>query len=71
MDETRTETKMETSKPLTPTSGVQDPKTDIADLSASTLAGLQSDVQPVGHDYVEEVSADRQGIKINLTSPQM
>uniref|UniRef100_A0A3P8VJ89 Zinc finger RNA-binding protein n=1 Tax=Cynoglossus semilaevis TaxID=244447 RepID=A0A3P8VJ89_CYNSE len=58
MDETRTETKMETSKPLTPTSGVQDPKTDIADLSASTLAGLQSDVQPVGHDYVEEVRND-------------
>uniref|UniRef100_A0A3P8VYM2 Zinc finger RNA-binding protein n=1 Tax=Cynoglossus semilaevis TaxID=244447 RepID=A0A3P8VYM2_CYNSE len=58
MDETRAETKMETSKPLTSTCGVEDPKTDIADLSASALAGLQNDIQPVGHDYVEEVRND-------------
>lgn len=59
MDEARTDTKVETSKPTTPSSGTQDLKTDVSDsLSTSALAGLQSDVQPVGHDYVEEVSSD-------------
>ena len=48
---------MEASKPVMPSSGAQDPKTEVSDsLSTSALAGLQSDVQPVGHDYVEEVS---------------
>lgn len=48
---------MEASKPAAPSSGMQDPKADVSDsLSTSALAALQSDVQPVGHDYVEEVS---------------
>lgn len=60
MEEARTEAKVEVSKPATPSSGTQDPKTEVLDsLSTSALAGLQSDVQPVGHDYVEEVSFDR------------
>lgn len=51
------EAKVEASKPATPSSGAHDPKTDVSDsLSTSALAALQSDVQPVGHDYVEEVS---------------
>ncbi|GAA6226648.1 zinc finger RNA-binding protein isoform X1 [Lates japonicus] len=59
MDEARAEAKVEASKPATPSSGTQDPKTEVSDsLSASALAGLQSDVQPVGHDYVEEVRND-------------
>lgn len=59
MDETRADTKAEASKPTIPSLGTQDPKTDISDsLSTSALAALQSDVQPVGHDYVEEVSFD-------------
>ncbi|XP_052335700.1 zinc finger RNA-binding protein-like isoform X1 [Oncorhynchus keta] len=38
---------------------VQESKNESSDsLSASTLAALQSDVQPVGHDYVEEVRND-------------
>uniref|UniRef100_UPI0037E78A3E zinc finger RNA-binding protein isoform X2 n=1 Tax=Semicossyphus pulcher TaxID=241346 RepID=UPI0037E78A3E len=58
MDEGRAEAKVE-SKPAMPSSGLQDPKNDISDsLSASALAALQSDVQPVGHDYVEEVRND-------------
>lgn len=58
MEEARAETK-EASKPATPSSGTQDPKTEVSDsLSTSALAALQSDVQPVGHDYVEEVSFD-------------
>uniref|UniRef100_A0A4W6G6A6 Zinc finger RNA-binding protein n=1 Tax=Lates calcarifer TaxID=8187 RepID=A0A4W6G6A6_LATCA len=59
MDEARAEAKVESSKPATPSSGSQDPKTEVSDsLSTSALAGLQSDVQPVGHDYVEEVRND-------------
>lgn len=51
------EAKVEASKAATPSSGIQDPKAEVSDpLSASALAALQSDVQPVGHDYVEEVS---------------
>lgn len=60
MDEARAEVKVEVSKPATPSSGSQDLKTDVSDsLSTSALAALQSDVQPVGHDYVEEVSFHR------------
>ncbi|XP_041792746.1 zinc finger RNA-binding protein [Chelmon rostratus] len=59
MDEARAEVKVEVSKPATPSSGSQDLKTDVSDsLSTSALAALQSDVQPVGHDYVEEVRND-------------
>ncbi|XP_073321777.1 zinc finger RNA-binding protein [Pagrus major] len=59
MDEARADTKVEASKPTMPSSGIHDPKTDISDsLSTSALAALQSDVQPVGHDYVEEVRND-------------
>ncbi|XP_038558776.1 zinc finger RNA-binding protein isoform X2 [Micropterus salmoides] len=59
MEEVRTEAKMEASKPLMPSSGTQDPKSEGSDsLSTSALAALQSDVQPVGHDYVEEVRND-------------
>lgn len=48
---------MEAAKPAAPSSGLQDAKADVSDsLSTSALAALQSDVQPVGHDYVEEVS---------------
>lgn len=58
MEETRVEAKVEPSKPATPSSGIQEPKAEVSDsLSTSALAALQSDVQPVGHDYVEEVSA--------------
>ncbi len=54
------EAKVEVSKSVTPSSGTQDPKTEVSDsLSTSALAALQSDVQPVGHDYVEEVRFDR------------
>ncbi|CAJ1068644.1 LOW QUALITY PROTEIN: zinc finger RNA-binding protein [Xyrichtys novacula] len=58
MDEGRVEAKVD-SKPAMPSSGLQDAKTDLSDsLSTSALAALQSDVQPVGHDYVEEVRND-------------
>lgn len=58
MEEARVEAKVEATKPPTPSSGCQDPKAEVLDsLSTSALAALQSDVQPVGHDYVEEVSA--------------
>ncbi|XP_072244694.1 zinc finger RNA-binding protein isoform X2 [Leuresthes tenuis] len=58
MEETRAEVKVDSSKPATPGSSSQD-KTDISDsLSTSALAAMQSDVQPVGHDYVEEVRND-------------
>lgn len=42
---------------VTPSSSVQSPesKMDAMSEAAQTLAALQSDVQPVGHDYVEEV----------------
>lgn len=48
---------MESSKSSAPPAGAVDSKSaDVSDsLAASTLAALQSDVQPVGHDYVEEV----------------
>ncbi|XP_070819665.1 zinc finger RNA-binding protein [Chaetodon trifascialis] len=59
MEEARAEAKVEVSKPATPSSGSQDLKTEVSDsLSTSALAALQSDVQPVGHDYVEEVRND-------------
>lgn len=48
---------MESSKSSAPPAGAVDSKSpDVSDsLAASALAALQSDVQPVGHDYVEEV----------------
>uniref|UniRef100_A0A8K9VFR3 Zinc finger RNA-binding protein n=1 Tax=Oncorhynchus mykiss TaxID=8022 RepID=A0A8K9VFR3_ONCMY len=55
------EAKVEASKPPLPSlvPQVQESKNESSDsLSASTLAALQSDVQPVGHDYVEEVRND-------------
>lgn len=56
MDEARAEVKVDASKPAAASSGTQDLKADVPDaLSTSALAALQSDVQPVGHDYVEEV----------------
>uniref|UniRef100_A0A3Q0SJL8 Zinc finger RNA-binding protein n=1 Tax=Amphilophus citrinellus TaxID=61819 RepID=A0A3Q0SJL8_AMPCI len=59
MEDSRAEAKVEASKPVMPSSGSQEPKSDIQDsLSTSALAALQSDVQPVGHDYVEEVRND-------------
>lgn len=58
MDEARAETKAEASKSAATSSINQDPKSEVSDslATASALAALQSDVQPVGHDYVEEVS---------------
>lgn len=57
MEDPRTEVKVDSSKASAPLSGLQDAKADACDpLSCSALAALQSDVQPVGHDYVEEVS---------------
>ncbi|XP_008300460.1 zinc finger RNA-binding protein isoform X3 [Stegastes partitus] len=59
VEETRSEVKVEVSKPATPSPGSQDSKTEVPDtLSTSALAALQNDVQPVGHDYVEEVRND-------------
>ncbi|XP_065819480.1 zinc finger RNA-binding protein isoform X1 [Labrus bergylta] len=59
MEEGRVEAKLDSAKPATPSSGLSEQKTDISDsLSSSALAALQSDVQPVGHDYVEEVRND-------------
>ncbi|KAG9355101.1 hypothetical protein JZ751_001814 [Albula glossodonta] len=57
------DTKTEAAKPAQPlmATQTQDMKADASTepLSAqSTLAALQSDVQPVGHDYVEEVRND-------------
>lgn len=45
---------------VTTSSNVQSPesKMDAMSEAAQTLAALQSDVQPVGHDYVEEVRND-------------
>uniref|UniRef100_I3K8V0 Zinc finger RNA-binding protein n=2 Tax=Oreochromis TaxID=8139 RepID=I3K8V0_ORENI len=57
-EDSRAEAKVEASKPVAASSGSQEPKSDIPDLSTSSLAVLQSDVQPVGHDYVEEVRND-------------
>lgn len=60
MEEARAETKVEASKPAASSISSQDSKTEVLDsLSTSALAALQSDVQPVGHDYVEEVSFNR------------
>lgn len=54
------EAKVEASKPAATSPGTHDSKSDVSDsLSTSVLAALQSDVQPVGHDYVEEVCFDR------------
>lgn len=61
MEDSRAEAKVEASKPVAASSGSQEPKSDIPDLSTSSLAVLQSDVQPVGHDYVEEVSLNKLG----------
>uniref|UniRef100_A0A8C7C8A6 Zinc finger RNA-binding protein n=1 Tax=Oncorhynchus kisutch TaxID=8019 RepID=A0A8C7C8A6_ONCKI len=51
--------KVETSKPPPPSlvPQPQETKNESSD-SLSTLAALQNDVQPVGHDYVEEVRND-------------
>uniref|UniRef100_A0A8C7Z7K8 Zinc finger RNA-binding protein n=1 Tax=Oryzias sinensis TaxID=183150 RepID=A0A8C7Z7K8_9TELE len=57
-EESRSEVKVDTCKPAAPPSGCLD-KADVCDaLSPSALVALQSDVQPVGHDYVEEVRND-------------
>ncbi|XP_047236842.1 zinc finger RNA-binding protein [Girardinichthys multiradiatus] len=59
MEEMREEMKGDASKPTASSSGSPDAKTDLCDsLSTSALLALQSDVQPVGHDYVEEVRND-------------
>ncbi|KAM7018553.1 zinc finger RNA-binding protein isoform 2-T2 [Tautogolabrus adspersus] len=59
MDEGRAEAKVDSAKPATPSSSLSDSKSETSDsLSSSALAALQSDVQPVGHDYVEEVRND-------------
>uniref|UniRef100_A0A8C5EU54 Zinc finger RNA-binding protein n=1 Tax=Gouania willdenowi TaxID=441366 RepID=A0A8C5EU54_GOUWI len=57
--EERADAKAESSKTTAPSSASQETKVEVSDsLSASTLAALQNDVQPVGHDYVEEVRND-------------
>uniref|UniRef100_A0A3B5LX36 Zinc finger RNA-binding protein n=1 Tax=Xiphophorus couchianus TaxID=32473 RepID=A0A3B5LX36_9TELE len=59
MEEMREEIKGDTCKPSAPSSASPDAKADLCDsLSTSALIALQSDVQPVGHDYVEEVRND-------------
>lgn len=59
VEETKDEMKSDTCKPATPSSASPDAKTDSCDsLSTSALISLQNDVQPVGHDYVEEVRND-------------
>ena len=51
---------MDSSKASVPLSGLQEVKADVSEPpGCSALAALQSDVQPVGHDYVEEVSLAR------------
>ncbi|KAM5192343.1 zinc finger RNA-binding protein isoform 2-T2 [Mantella aurantiaca] len=52
--------KMNDGAKVIPSSSVQSPETKMDAMSeaAQTLAALQSDVQPVGHDYVEEVRND-------------
>ncbi|XP_054629497.1 zinc finger RNA-binding protein isoform X2 [Dunckerocampus dactyliophorus] len=53
------EGKVENPKIVMPASGALDAKNEVSDtLTTSALAALQSDVQPVGHDYVEEVRND-------------
>ncbi|XP_077457313.1 zinc finger RNA-binding protein [Stigmatopora argus] len=51
------ECKGDASKTATSSFGVADIKVETSE-SLSALAALQSDVQPVGHDYVEEVRND-------------
>ncbi|KAM9393116.1 zinc finger RNA-binding protein [Pholidichthys leucotaenia] len=59
VDETRADGKGEASKPATSATVSQDTKNEVSEsLSTTALAALQSDVQPVGHDYVEEVRND-------------
>ncbi|PWA23353.1 hypothetical protein CCH79_00018587, partial [Gambusia affinis] len=59
MEEMREEIKGDTCKPAAPSSASPDSKADLCDSpSTSALIALQSDVQPVGHDYVEEVRND-------------
>uniref|UniRef100_A0A8C6M300 Zinc finger RNA-binding protein n=1 Tax=Nothobranchius furzeri TaxID=105023 RepID=A0A8C6M300_NOTFU len=59
MEETRVEVKVDSCKPSVLSLASQDSKTDVSEsLSTSALISLQSDVQPVGHDYVEEVRND-------------
>lgn len=57
LEDARAEVKAESTKSSAPPAGAVDSKSvDVSDsLAASALAALQSDVQPVGHDYVEEV----------------
>uniref|UniRef100_A0A8C9VJY2 Zinc finger RNA-binding protein n=1 Tax=Scleropages formosus TaxID=113540 RepID=A0A8C9VJY2_SCLFO len=52
--------KAEASKQVQPPAAAQEVKADPLEQAAaqSALAALQSDVQPVGHDYVEEVRND-------------
>lgn len=58
MDDPRVEVKVDSSKASAPLSGLLDAKEDVSEpLGCPALAALQSDVQPVGHDYVEEVSS--------------
>uniref|UniRef100_A0A3B3Y2K9 Zinc finger RNA-binding protein n=1 Tax=Poecilia mexicana TaxID=48701 RepID=A0A3B3Y2K9_9TELE len=59
IEEIREEVKGDTCKPAAPSPASPDAKADLCDsLSTSALIALQSDVQPVGHDYVEEVRND-------------
>ncbi|XP_008417506.1 zinc finger RNA-binding protein isoform X2 [Poecilia reticulata] len=59
IEEIREEIKGDTCKPVAPSPTSPDAKADLCDsLSTSALIALQSDVQPVGHDYVEEVRND-------------
>ncbi|XP_014872213.1 zinc finger RNA-binding protein, partial [Poecilia latipinna] len=59
IEEIREEVKGDTCKPVAPSPASPDAKADLCDsLSTSALIALQSDVQPVGHDYVEEVRND-------------
>ncbi|MEE6457958.1 hypothetical protein FKM82_000126 [Ascaphus truei] len=54
MDDVR----MSDNSKVTSSASVQEAKIDPMSEAAQTLAALQSDVQPVGHDYVEEVRND-------------
>lgn len=62
----REEIKGDTCKPSAPSSASPDAKADLCDsLSTSALIALQSDVQPVGHDYVEEVGVYKEMLMHN------
>ncbi|XP_068107355.1 zinc finger RNA-binding protein isoform X2 [Hyperolius riggenbachi] len=54
------DSKMSETVKVAPSVSIQSPETkmDTVSEAAQTLAALQSDVQPVGHDYVEEVRND-------------